>query len=473
MCFYVRKRLEIRNRVNFSRPYIYFMALLVNLKKNLLIVLVIIAWLVPGNVARADDCDEARRWFNKGLDLLDDSKREASCYQKAIELCPDFFEAHNRLGEVYKSWGEYDLAIKEFEQAGKNPLFAEPHNNLGEIYRIQGRYDLAAEEFKEAIRIKPDFGKAQNQLKYVYKRSGKYDSIVRMPGEHRIPVSVFTNIPGMTLPKGKFSVDFQYEYFERKGYPKGHVAHYERKIDVNRWILGIRYGLSNNFTVGLFPKYFLRKAKIHIEHLGIDAEPRVDGFGDTVLMTKYQLWRAERTFISAFHLLSIPTGDDEAEGKSHGVKRRMPLGSGGFDFTPGIATTTVKGPFTIQSNISYTIRTGGLLGDQFNYDFAIVLPLLYNFVSSVELNYRWRDNTSMGQEYQIKLGRPPEERETHKVTISEEAGHTLFLSPGLQFFLTKEFKIEFGAKIPIIKQDDEGAFVEDTIFHVGLMKYFF
>ena len=114
------------------------MALLMNLKKNLLIVLVLIAWLVPGNVARADDCDEARRWFNKGLDLLDDSKREASCYQKAIELCPDLFEAHNRLGEVYKSWGEYGLAIKEFEQAGENPLFAEPHNNLGDIYRMQG-----------------------------------------------------------------------------------------------------------------------------------------------------------------------------------------------------------------------------------------------------------------------------------------------------------------------------------------------
>ena len=468
------------------------MALLMNLKKNLLIVLMIIAWLVPGNMARADNCDESRRWFNKGLDLLDNSKREASCYQNAIELCPDLFEAHNRLGEVYKSWGEYGLAIKEFEQAGENPLFAEPHNNLGEIYRMQGKYDLAAEEFTEAIRIKPDFCEAQNHLKYVYKRLGKYDSMVEMPREP-IPISVFTRIPGMSLPKGEFLVDFQYEYFERKGDLKGDVpsereAHVynERNAYVNRWNLGIRYGLTNNFTIGLIPKYFSKKAKIHIrkipipgttsiEYLDIDAEPQVEGFGDTVLLTKYRLWETGRTHVSAFHLLSIPTGDDEAEGKSNGVKLKIPLGSGSYDFTPGIATTTVKGPLTIQANMSYTIRTGGQLGDQFNGDFAIALSLLDNIISSLELNYRWKDNSSIRQEYQIMLGQPSwiGESETYKVTVSEEAGHTLFLSPGLQFFLTKGFKVELAAKIPIIKPDDKGALVEEAIFHVGLMKYFF
>jgi tetratricopeptide (TPR) repeat protein len=39
---------------------------------------------------------------------------EAAYYQRAIELCPDFAAAHNRLGEVYKSRGEYESALKEF-----------------------------------------------------------------------------------------------------------------------------------------------------------------------------------------------------------------------------------------------------------------------------------------------------------------------------------------------------------------------
>ena len=439
-----------------------------NLSKNLLIMFAIIAWLTPGNVVRANDCDEAKRLYDKGLDLLDDSKTEASYYQKAIELCPDFFEAHNRLGEVYKSWGEYESAIKEFNEAGRDPLFAEPHNNLGEIYRMQGMYDLAAEEFIRAIEIKPDFRAAQNQLKYVYKRLGKYDFVVETSRLEKMPIPIFSRIPGMTLPKGKFLVDFQYEYFEQEIHLE-ETSYFERKVDVNKWVLGIRYGLSNNFTIGLMPKFFSKKADIEMRELGINPRPEVSGFGDTVLMMKYRLLKTGRTHISAFHLLSIPTGDDDAEGESHRVKRRIPLGSGNFDFTPGMAITTAIEPLTIHADISYKIATS----DQFCCNLAVASPRFHNFVSIMELNYRWNDNISRRQKYQIKLERPPEELETLEMDIEEKAGHTLFLSPGLQFFLTKGFKVELGVKIPIIKPDDKDTMVEDAVFHVGLMKYFF
>jgi tetratricopeptide (TPR) repeat protein len=78
-----------------------------------------------------DDCDEARKWYDEGLALSDDSEREASYYQRAIDLCPDYFEAHNKLGEVYTSLGKYKLAVRELEQATRNESFVEPLNNLG------------------------------------------------------------------------------------------------------------------------------------------------------------------------------------------------------------------------------------------------------------------------------------------------------------------------------------------------------
>ena len=59
----------------------------------------------PENAAESYACDEARKWYNEGLSLSDDSVLEAAYYQRAIELCPDFSAAHNRLGEVYKSRG--------------------------------------------------------------------------------------------------------------------------------------------------------------------------------------------------------------------------------------------------------------------------------------------------------------------------------------------------------------------------------
>ena len=117
--------------------------MIVRPKKHLLILVIFLIGLARGNIVRADDCEEGRKWYQEGLALSDDSEREASYYQKAVELCPGYFEAHNKLGEVYKGWGEYELALEEFRQAGRNPSFAEPHHNRGEIYRMQGRYDLA------------------------------------------------------------------------------------------------------------------------------------------------------------------------------------------------------------------------------------------------------------------------------------------------------------------------------------------
>jgi hypothetical protein len=458
--------------------------MLVDLKRNVLIMVILITGLAPGNMVRAGDCEEARKWYHEGLALSDDSEREASYYQRAIELCPDYFEAHNKLGEVYKNWGEYELAIEEFKQASRGVSFAEPHSNLGQIYRMQGRYDLAAEAFIRAIKIKPDFREAQNHLKYVHKRLGKYDAAVEAPPEP-IPSFIFGRIPGMTFPKGSFLVDLQYRYWNQEAALEvddpGAVGTGPRDVDVHVWIWGIRYGLTNHLTVGLIPKFFSRTANVSIPFAGIHAEPNVTGFGDTVFLTKYRLWGRRRTHFSAFHLLSIPTGDEDAEGEDQGVVRRIPLGSGSFDFTPGIALTTVIEPFTIQANLWYVITSGRQAGDEFHCDLGLALPRFSNFVSTIELNYRWADSATRKQLFQTQLLRPPTTGPpwdpspggpvSHEITVKEEGGHTLFLSPGVQIFFTKELKAELGFKFPIIRPDD--GWVEEFVFHVGFVKYFF
>lgn len=452
--------------------------------------LLVTVWLVPANVARSDDCEEARQWYNEGLALSDNSQREASYYQKAIELCPEYSEAHNKLGLVYKSWAEYALAIKEFDVAGRKESFVDPYYNLGEIYRIQGRYDLAAEAFVKALRIKPDYRKAQNQLKYVYKRLGKYDFIIERPPEP-IPISIFTRIPGMTLPKGTFLLDLQYKYWIQKAdisedifleNPPGLLARpNNREVAVHACIPGIRYGVTDDFTVGLLPMYFVREADVDLTLIGLEAEPRVVGFGDTTLMTKYRLWGRTRTHLSAYHLLSIPTGDEDAEGEDSGVTRKIPLGTGSFDFTPGIAFTTVRQPFTIHTTTSYTFTEGRQAGDEFRCNIAVAFPRFHSVVTFLELNYRWRDDGERDQLWQTHLLRPPiigppsnpspGGPVNHKTRIKEEGGHMLFLSPGLHVSLTKGFMGELGIQVPIIKSGDGWA--EQVVIHAGLRKYLF
>ena len=231
--------------------------------------------------AGADACDEARKWYNEGLNLSDDSVQEAAYYQRAIELCPDFAAAHNRLGEVYKSRGEYESALKEFNQAKKWSLLNEPGMdqrgnrsllvdqfiNQGEIYRMQGRYDLAAENFKRALRINPDSRVAMNQLQYVNKMSGKYDNII-LPFLQKISSPIFTRTPGMALPRGIFSFGFLFRYWKQEAnltedmfigeipdLVQADQLPFERRTDVLQVVLDLRYGLTDNFTIGLFPRW--------------------------------------------------------------------------------------------------------------------------------------------------------------------------------------------------------------------------
>ncbi|MDY6836629.1 MAG: tetratricopeptide repeat protein [Thermodesulfobacteriota bacterium] len=451
-------------------------------------VLLIALWLAPWHVAAADNCEEAATWYHEGLALGDNSEREAAYYEKAIELCPDYFEAHNRLGEIYTAWGAYERAIEEFKKAGRKPSFVEAYYNLGEVYRMQGRYDLAAEAFVKAVRIRPDFREAHNQLKYVYKRLGKYDFVMDTPPE-TIPISIFTRIPGMTLPKGTFLLDLQYRFWEQEAglnedmfvgeMPPLFAAPSKRRIDVKTWVLGIRYGLTHDLTIGLIPKFFSRTAEVPVEFWSIDAEPAVTGFGDTVLLTKYRLWGRGRTHLSVYNLLSIPTGDEDAEADDDQIARRIPLGSGGYDFTPGIAFTTVKEPFTIHAGISYVFTESRQAGDEFYADLAVLLPRFHGFIGIAELNYRWRDSAKRSQLFQTRFGFQPgpgmSDVEpgpwTVESILKEPGGYILFLSPGVQIPLAKGLEAELGLQIPIIRSGHD--WKEEIVFHMGMRKYFF
>ena len=433
------------------------------------------------SVGKTIDCQEAKHWFKEGLALSDYSIREASYYQRAVALCPNHFRAYNRLGTVYKKWGKYDAAITALQSATRGVAFAEAHNNLGEVYRIQGRYDLAAKSFIQALRIDPDFLRAQNNLKYVQKRLGKFDRGAEAPPE-MIPSPSFTLIPGVTLPEGSYMADVKYRYWVQEADPAtvslGRVGRTgSRSTSIHALIWGIRYGVTDNLTIGLIPKWFRKETRVTIPFVGVNATPQVSGFGDTTLLTKYRLWGMRRTHLSVFHLLSIPTGDENAQAESKQVIRRIPLGSGGFDYTPGLAFTTTIDPITVHANLSYVSTEQRIGGDEFHCDLAIAFPRYHDFSAGLQLNYRWVDSNTRKQLYQTRWFFDPDPQGgrtgliTQERTIKEEGGETLFLSSSMQFFLAKGFNLQVGAQFPIIRPG--GAWVEDAVFHLGLSRYFF
>jgi hypothetical protein len=223
---------------------------------------------------------------------------------------------------------------------------------------------------------------------------------------------------------------------------------------VHLWILGLRYGLTDKFTIGLLPRYYSRKATTS----NFITKPQVSGLGDTNLLMKYHLWGRRRTHISLFHLLGIPTGDEDASVWENNKLFKIPLGSGEFSFTPGIAMTMEKEPFMIHANASYRFIDSTKVADEFRCDLAFVFPRFNNFETMLELNYRWVED-HIGQTID-------------GLTVKEPGGHTLFFSPGFQIYLPKGYKAELGFQWPAIKPPD-GAWLENGIFHIGLKKYFF
>jgi len=66
--------------------------------------------------------------------------------------------AHNNRGVAYKVKGDYDLALKDYDQAIQlNPNSASHYNNRGIIYRLKHDYDRAIADYDEAIWLKGDY----------------------------------------------------------------------------------------------------------------------------------------------------------------------------------------------------------------------------------------------------------------------------------------------------------------------------
>ncbi|MFZ7102359.1 MAG: tetratricopeptide repeat protein [Peptococcaceae bacterium] len=80
----------------------------------------------------------------------------AAFYQKALEVDPDFFEAHYNLGKVYEMLGKNDKALKHFQKALQlNPDDADTYVNLGVGFSNAGLKEKALEMYERALALDP------------------------------------------------------------------------------------------------------------------------------------------------------------------------------------------------------------------------------------------------------------------------------------------------------------------------------
>jgi tetratricopeptide (TPR) repeat protein len=81
-------------------------------------------------------------------------------YNQAIKINPKLAQAYLNRGVAYDHKGDYDRAIQDFDQALKLKPSALAHFNRGNAYLAKSQFDQAIEDYNQAIRLKPDFAAA-------------------------------------------------------------------------------------------------------------------------------------------------------------------------------------------------------------------------------------------------------------------------------------------------------------------------
>ena len=109
----------------------------------------------PGNLTIIQDQitseEDAKKHNSNGLSLAEETRfSEAEMeFREAINLNPNFAEAHLNLGNVLENFNRNSEAEKEYRKAIElSPDFAEARSNLGSLLARSGRYDEAEKEFR-------------------------------------------------------------------------------------------------------------------------------------------------------------------------------------------------------------------------------------------------------------------------------------------------------------------------------------
>lgn len=112
-------------------------------------------------------------WNNLGM-ATRDAREEFTCYTTALELNPNYADAHNNLGVLlYQQRRAAEAEMHLREAVRLQPLLAPAHNNLGSVLSDAGRFDEALRHLRRAVELNPNYVDAWVNLGLALSRHGE------------------------------------------------------------------------------------------------------------------------------------------------------------------------------------------------------------------------------------------------------------------------------------------------------------
>jgi len=100
-------------------------------------------------------------------------------YLRALELQPNYAAALDGLGRLLETTGQDDKAEEQYRKSLEiNVAFADAYTHLGDLYLRKNRPEDAIQLFLKAISVKPDFSSAYARLGVAYGKVKQYDDAI-------------------------------------------------------------------------------------------------------------------------------------------------------------------------------------------------------------------------------------------------------------------------------------------------------
>lgn len=110
-------------------------------------------------------CTQAKDLYKEALAAQSNSDK-IRIYQKVIELCPNYAEAHNNLADAYEKAGSISKAETEYKKALRlKPDLASAYFGLGDLNFQRADYISAAQFYEKGLVLHPQDELAKKNLK--------------------------------------------------------------------------------------------------------------------------------------------------------------------------------------------------------------------------------------------------------------------------------------------------------------------
>lgn len=143
------------------------------MKKNLIISFFILFNLLSFNNVFADNIDDAADLYNEAIDLFkqEETQKSIECFEKAIKLNPEFYEAHYNLAQILMLLDKNEEALKPLKAILElKPNDSETLYNIGKIQYKRGYLSNAHSYLQKIPANAPQYESAKLLINKIEKR---------------------------------------------------------------------------------------------------------------------------------------------------------------------------------------------------------------------------------------------------------------------------------------------------------------